>query len=146
MVNLKRQIPCCEVKIQYIASLGQNKCSCSDLLLTASKLNLAEEESLEVGGCLEPSWNDQNVKLTLEGKLAEPAWVLFPAQQDTCAQTSLPLYLCASVPICTTLYISVPLCTSVPPCTTVQLLNSLVMGVSPSLVVASLGLQVLEFI
>ena len=69
----------------------------------------------------------------LEGKLAEPCvgFVPIPAGHlCTDLSTSLPLYLCTSVP----LYPSV------------QLLNPLVMGVSPSLVVASLGLQILEFI
>ena len=41
-------------------------------------------------------WNHQNVKLTLwRESLRNPAWVLFPSQQDTCAQTSL--YLCTSL-------------------------------------------------
>ena len=77
----------------------------------------------------------------LEGKLAEPCvgFVPIPAGHlCTDLSTSLPLYLCTSVP----LYPSVPLYHY----TSVQLLNPLVMGVSPSLVVASLGLQILEFI
>ena len=46
---------------------------------------------MEVGGC-SAAWNHQNVKLTLwRESLRNPAWVLFPSQQDTCAQTSLPL-------------------------------------------------------
>ena len=71
----------------------------------------------------------------LEGKLAEPCvgFVPIPAGHlCTDPSTSVPLYPCTSL----LLY----------PCTSVQLLNSLVMGVSPSLVVASLGLQILEFI
>ena len=48
------------------------------------------------------TWNDQNVKLTLEGKLAEPCvgFVPIPAGHlCTDLSASLPLYLCTSEPL-----------------------------------------------
>ena len=63
-------------------------------ICSSSKLDWLQNKvtfRLEVCGCW-AGWNHQNVKLTLwRESLRNPAWVLFPSQQDTCAQTPLPL-------------------------------------------------------
>ena len=118
-------------------------------ICSSSKLDWLQNKvtfRLEVGGCwaaffLSCLESSECKADALEGKLAEPCvgFVPIPAGH-LCTDLSVPLYPSASVLLC--LSASVPLYT----CTSVQLLNSLVMGVSPSLVVASLGLQILEFI